>query len=107
MSARTDAMDRRVVQTSGFDGQQNLIDHRLTAVSAECCNGDGGLHAAYETGSDLPVWRVLQEGSSLSVSDQSCKILQHQVVFLHWSSITERQLPRAFRRGESGRGAML
>ncbi len=77
--ARTDAVDRRVVQTSGFDGQQNLINHRLTAVCAECCNGDSGFHAAYETGSDFPVWRVLQEGSSLSVSVQSCRILQQHV----------------------------
>ncbi len=81
-------MDRRVVQTSGFDGQQNLIDHRLTAVSAECCNGDSGFHAAYETSSDFPVWGVLQEGSSLSVSVQSCKILQQDVSFGRWSSIT-------------------
>ena len=66
--ARTDAMDRRMLQTPGFDGQQNLIDHRLTAVRAECCNGDSGFHAAYETGSDFPVWRVLQAGSGLSVS---------------------------------------
>jgi len=58
--ARTDAMDRWVVQTSGFDGQQNLIEHRLTAVGAECCDGDSGFHAAYETSSDFPVWRVLQ-----------------------------------------------
>ncbi len=83
-------MDRRVVQTSGFDGQQNLIDHRLTAVCAECCDGDSGFHAAYETGSDLPVWRVLQKGSSLSVSEQSCKTLQQEVFPLHWSSMKER-----------------
>lgn len=90
VSARTDAMDRRVVQTSGFDGQQNLIDHRLTAVCAECCDGDSGFHAAYETSSDLPVWRVLQKGSSLSVSEQSCKTLQQEVFPLHWSSMKER-----------------